>query len=148
MAVNFFPIPTIKFVSWGVIIAKLQRFCHVQNIAFLWYQSSLNYANLESVGNPAVDTPQMHQYFPRSHHTQYPTYCSCRSLLGLHLQHYLLPVVFDRLHMELHVKNLIVKIMWLPSVPNHSFAKHTFTTHTSISWVEAVVWQNGSARAF
>ena len=53
---------------------------------------------------PVVDTPQQHQYFPRSHHTQSPTHCSCRSPLCLHLQCYLLPVAADQLYMELHVR--------------------------------------------
>ena len=50
----------------------------------------------------AADTPQKHQYHPRSHHTLCPTHCSCRSPLCLHSQCYLLPVAADQVCMGLH----------------------------------------------
>ena len=54
---------------------------------------------------PALDTPQQRQHFPRSHHTQCPTHCSCRSPLFLHLLCYLLPVAADQLYKELCYEN-------------------------------------------
>ena len=60
-----------------------------------------------------VDTLQWHQHFPRSHRTQCPTHCLCRSPLCLHLQCYLLPVAADQLCKELckeKVTGLQVKI--------------------------------------
>jgi len=49
----------------------------------------------------AVDTPQWHQYCSMSHHTQCPTHCSYRSLLGPHLECYLLLISADQLCKEL-----------------------------------------------
>ena len=57
--------------------------------------SDLEWSNL------AVCTPQWHLYCSRSHHTQYPTHCSCRSLLCLHLGCCLQPISLDQLSMEL-----------------------------------------------
>ena len=65
------------------------------------------FTNLEQ-DNLAVDTPRWHQHFPKTHHKQYPTHCSCRPPLSLHMQHYLLPVAADQL-----CKGLCVKIRQL-----------------------------------
>ena len=48
-----------------------------------------------------VDTQQWHQYCSRSHHTQCPTHCLCRSPLSPHLECYLPPVAVDQLCKEL-----------------------------------------------
>ena len=50
---------------------------------------------------PAVDTLQWHQYCSRSHHTQSPTHCLCRSPLYPHLGYYSPPVAVVQLSMEL-----------------------------------------------
>ena len=51
--------------------------------------------------NLVVDTPQQHHCFPKSCHTQYPTNCSHRFQVCLHLQCFLLPVVAGQLCKEL-----------------------------------------------
>ena len=50
----------------------------------------------------AVDTPQKHQHFPKSHHTLCPTHCSYRSPLYLHLEYYFLLIEADPVYMGLH----------------------------------------------
>ena len=67
---------------------------------------SLTKSNVKSApdlewSNPVVDKPQLHQHFPKSQDIQYPICCSCRSLLGLHLECDLLLVATDQLHRKL-----------------------------------------------
>ena len=95
--------------------------------------------------SPAVDIPQQHQYPPKSHHIQYPTYYWYKSPLCLHFLFYLLPVATDHLYIELYRKTMIHKdeTHW-----QCSCCEHTFTAHTSISRVEAVMGQDWPTRAF
>ena len=72
---------------------------------------------------PVVDTPQWHQCFPSSHHTQCPTHCSYRSQLCLHLECGHPPVAVDQLckklwnHRSLTI-NSTFKLCW-----------HVYCTH-------------------
>ena len=57
--------------------------------------------------NLVDDTPQWHQHFPRSRHTQYPTDCSYRSPLCLHLLCCLPQVAADHLYKKLCAKSML-----------------------------------------
>ena len=54
---------------------------------------------------PTLDTQQRHHCYPRSHHRQYPTHCSCILPLCLHLQGFLPLVAVDQLYMALVYEN-------------------------------------------
>ena len=91
-----------------------------------------------------LDTQQQHHCYPRSQYRLCPTDYSCRSPLCLRLECYLLPVA-DQLYMELCEKEFNYKLWKILAVL--PVAQHTFTSHASVSRVEAVVWQDWSTRA-
>ena len=88
----------------------------------------------------AADIPRSHQYSPMSHHTQFPTCCSCKPPLCLRLEYYLLLVVVDQLCKELHIK-----YTGLFSIIIILYIGYTFTCHTSIIRVKTVVGEDWSA---
>ena len=96
---------------------------------------------------PALDTPQWHQQFPRSHHTQCPTHGSCRSLLCLHLECFLLPVAAEQLYMGLYNRTemyrnqtfilLLLSSTW-PSISVH-YRIPSQPTPASAEWMQ--LWE-------
>ena len=92
------------------------------------FTDAIKLSNIDLEQNiPAVDTPQQHQHFPRSPHTQYPTHCLCRSPLCLHLQCYLQLVAADQFYKELVVQNM--KLAIIVCVQKHSLDQYNGRTY-------------------